>query len=95
MYRPLLARLAAFARLHSTLLSFPAGRSSSDAPLLFLVLHFLGGSLGSDSPCLRVTWAFAWLFGWVERGAMVVDKRGVWAKGTLTWAEGSTSVFRK
>ena len=49
--------------------------SSSDAPLLCLVLRFFGGSLGSDSLRLHVTRAFERLFGRVERGAIVVEER--------------------
>ena len=85
-YRPFLAFLAGFATLRSTFPSSPSLGSSSDPPLLFRVLRLFGGSLGSDSPRLRVAWAFGRR---VERGAIVVESRRVWAKGTLTWAKGS------
>ena len=63
--------------LRSTLSSSTTLGSSSDAPLLCLVLCFFGGSLGSDSPRLHVTRAFERLFGQVERGAIVVEEREV------------------
>lgn len=75
-YRPFLPPLAGFLALRSTSPSSSALDSSSDPPLLCLVLRLFGGSLGSDSPRLRVAWAFERLLGRVERGAMVVEMKG-------------------
>jgi hypothetical protein len=84
-YRPFLDPLARFPVLGLTLVSSSTLRSSSEF-LLCLVLRFLGGSLGSESPRLRVTWAFERLFGRFERGAIMVEKKsGLLGRGLRVW----------